>query len=237
MIVVLCVAMVIFWQVLASYFWGDSLLAIDWQMNKWIVGIRRPFLNELMLLITMTGNGWTILVGSILSGLVLLLSGREKCFGALMLSNLIGLVFVNLSKYSIGRFRPPLENALIRMDGFSLPSGHSYFGLVFYGLMTYFLMKHFADVKKRIVIFLSGIGFVILLAFSRIYLGVHWLSDVLAGLASSAIWLGMVTTYLEHKKMYFLEKKKVSENKIKGAVYLLSVIWFLVIVRQFIQAK
>jgi membrane-associated phospholipid phosphatase len=237
MVVLVCVLMVVFWQVLAGYFWGSKLVAIDQLVNNWIVDIRWPFFNELMLLVTVVGNGWTILIGSLLGGLMLLISGRKKCFGALMLSVLAGLVFVNFSKYAIGRLRPPLENALIRVDGFSLPSGHSYFGTIFYGLMTYFLMKHFANWKKRIVIFLTGFGFILLLSFSRVYLGVHWVTDVVAGMATSLVWLGLIVTYLEKKQVYFSEKKEVEDIKIKGGICLLLVVWFLVVVRQFILVR
>ncbi len=80
MIIVLCVAMVVFWQILASYFWGSYLMSIDELINNWMITIRKPFFDELMLLITTAGNGWTILVGSALSGLILLLSGRKKMF-------------------------------------------------------------------------------------------------------------------------------------------------------------
>lgn len=237
LIILISFLMVVFWQVLASYFWGNKLKAVDVLINEWVVGVRRPLLNELMMFITMTGNGWTIFWGSVLGGLLLLITGRKKCFGALILGNIVGLMFVNFSKYAIGRFRPPMENALVRIDGFSLPSGHSYFGLVFYGLITYFLMKHFSRWKTKITIFLTGFGFILLLAMSRIYLGVHWTTDVMAGLATSAIWLGLVIAYLEKKQIYFSEKKKIEDKKLKKGLGLFATIWFLIAIGQFILTR
>lgn len=233
LIILVSVAMVLFWQVLASYFWGNKLMIIDQLINEWMIGIRKPWMDELAILITATGNGRTILVGSLLSGLILLVSGRKKCFGALMLSNLAGLIFVSLLKYSIGRLRPPSDDALISASGFSLPSGHSYFGVVFYGLMTYFLMKHFSNIRKKRLVFLMGASLIGLIGISRIYLGVHWLSDVIAGLATSSIWLAGVVTYLEKKKDYFSEKKKIGDKKMMVNIYLFVIVWFLVVIGQF----
>jgi len=212
--VAISASMVVLWQMLASYFWGSVMLEIDRAINQWGASIRQPFWNEFMTLVTVMGNGWTILLGSLLVGVFLKMSGRNKCFWGLMLSNVAGLIFVNLSKNAIGRIRPPIENAVIGANGYALPSGHSYFGMIFYGLLTYFLMKHFGAIRQKVFVFLIGFGFIILLAISRIYLGVHWASDVLVGLAMSTVWLSLTIAYLEYRGAW--RQKKMDGKRMEG---------------------
>ena len=233
--VAISASMVVFWQILASYFWGSAVLGVDRVINEWVVSIRQPFWNEVMTLVTVAGNGWTIFLGSLLVGVFLKMSGRNKCFWALVASNLIGVMFVNLSKLAIGRIRPPVENAVISANGYALPSGHSYFGMIFYGLLVYFLMKHFSNFSKRLIVFLTGFGFVALLAISRIYLGVHWASDVVAGLAMSTVWLSLTIAYLEYRGAW--QYKKIKGKRIEGDFWLFGAIWFLVVVGQFIAVR
>jgi len=80
MMVTISVSMVAFWQILASYFWGSAVLEVDRVINEWVVSIRQPFWNEMMTLVTVAGNGWTIFLGSLLVGVFLKMSGRNKCF-------------------------------------------------------------------------------------------------------------------------------------------------------------
>jgi len=86
-------------------------------------------------------------------------------------------------------------NALILENDFSFPSGHSSIGLIVIGFLAYFLKKE-TKINKKLLYFLS-ISTIILVAFSRLYLNVHWFSDVLGGLIIGAIWLLLALFFLE----------------------------------------
>lgn len=82
------------------------------------------------------------------------------------------------------RERPDILR-LIPIDGYSFPSGHSIISVSFYG----YLMTYFIEHSKKNILFLPGVFFILGIGFSRIYLGVHYFSDVLAGYSLGALTL------------------------------------------------
>jgi undecaprenyl-diphosphatase len=88
-------------------------------------------------------------------------------------------IIISLLKILLHRARPP--NALVAAGDYAFPSGHTAFALVFFGLIAYLL---YDKMKKNYRTIIDSIfSFIVLLiGFTRIYLNVHWLSDVLAGL-------------------------------------------------------
>jgi membrane-associated phospholipid phosphatase len=103
-------------------------------------------------------------------------------------------------KTLISRERPE-EVAYYAVEHFSFPSGHATTAMGLYGLLAYFLYRHYKTHTQRRLL-LWGAGFLILaVGFSRIYLGVHYLSDVLAGFLLGALWL-LVGISLEEVMLY-----------------------------------
>ena len=96
-------------------------------------------------------------------------------------------------KIVFSRVRPDQWPALLMSSGFSFPSGHTTVVTVFYGLIIYFLAKSKLNWKlKKVGIFLAS-ALIILVGVSRIYLGVHWPSDVFVGwILGLIILLGLV---------------------------------------------
>ena len=100
----------------------------------------------------------------------------------LIILSLVLTVIVNQAlKYLIARPRPPLERRLVKQGGYSFPSGHSMVSLCIYGVLIYFAMTKIQNklLKAVIVVILTGI--ILLIGISRIYVGVHYPSDVLGG--------------------------------------------------------
>ena len=90
---------------------------------------------------------------------------------------------------------------------FSFPSGHATIAVAFYGFIIYFLIKNVKSWNRKINIFFTGFILIILIGFSRLYLGVHFVSDVWAGYLIGAIWLIIGIGFTE---FYLL--KKISRN-------------------------
>jgi undecaprenyl-diphosphatase len=229
---VFAMAILIAGKVVDNYLDKDGLTMVDRPINQLMVSLRTPLLNKLMLLITLTGNWEMVVWGSILGAILLIAAKKRRYLMAMLLSNVTALIFIDVAKNLIGRARPPVENALIAEHGFAFPSGHSYFAVVFYGLMTYFWVRHFHQKWAKIGMFVLGTGFILLLAGSRIYLGVHWTTDVVAGLSIAAAWLAVTVTYIEYKRRFFKEeftefnKKKVwSSFGIFMALWVAGLLW------------
>lgn len=122
---------------------------------------------------------------------------KKRKVSILIIVNLLNTVLINLVLKSIFSRPRPLELMMIEESGFSFPSGHSMAALSFYGFLIYLMwMKNYKN-KKIITVFL--IILVILIGISRIYLGVHFASDVISGFIVSLIYLLLFTKYVSNK--------------------------------------
>lgn len=230
--IIFMVAVVIFGKVIDSYLDSDGLTVFDRPINQIMVQLRGPFFNKLMLLITLTGNWQMIVWGSLLGAILLIIAQKRRYLMAMILSNVSAMLFVGVVKNLIGRVRPPVENALILEHGFAFPSGHSYFAVAFYGLLTYFWVRHFYQKWARIGVFTLGLGFILMLGISRIYLGVHWSTDVVAAFSLSVAWLAVIVAYIEYKRKFFKEEYRDVNRKllwrnfgIFAGLWLLGLFW------------
>ena len=103
-----------------------------------------------------------------------------------------------------GRFareRPTLIEALAREGTFSFPSGHSFISLCFYGILASWWMRTRPKLGERLAIGTAAGSWILLIGASRVYLGVHYPSDVLAGYAAAVPWLtACLTAYNQYEK-------------------------------------
>ena len=141
----------------------------------------------------------------IVISLIILLFIKKKKYGFSILFNwFLSTLITNLLKIIIKRPRPIGIN-LISEGGYSLPSGHSMISMVFYGYLTYLIHKNIKNKTiKYFLIFILSI-LIISIGLSRIYLGVHYTSDVLAGflvgLSYLIIYVSLVNQFIEKRKL------------------------------------
>ena len=142
-------------------------------------------ITPIMKLITFFG-GATCLIGLTL---VLFITIKNKKIGLLIGINLVTITILNqIFKFILQRPRPT-ENRIINENGYSFPSGHSMISMAFYGFLIYLIYKYVKNKKiKYISITLISV-LIIFIGISRIYLGVHYTSDVLAGFLFSISYL------------------------------------------------
>ena len=139
-----------------------------------------------ILSITFLANGPTIAVVLAGSVLLLMLSGRIwPDAGVLLLTGFGGYAFVEIVKALFHRPRPDLA---MGVTGYSFPSGHSFLSTAVYGMLAYYLGLHL-DRPGRLFTWITSAMIILLIGSSRVLLGVHYPSDVLAGFASGAAWL------------------------------------------------
>ncbi|MCM3717484.1 phosphatase PAP2 family protein [Fictibacillus phosphorivorans] len=155
---------------------------------QYISAIRNDTLTAIMKFVTYFGST-TILTLLLVGNLIWLIFKRKSYWGALFyIIAVAGGGLLNLGlKHWFGRARP--ENSLIIEQGFSYPSGHSMGSLIYYGFLGYLVIR---SQRGRMFKLLLGIGFISLIVsigLSRIYLGVHYPSDVLAGFSAGTVWL------------------------------------------------
>jgi undecaprenyl-diphosphatase len=175
------IALGIFLIILIELLTTHQISKLDQIISENMISIQNPSLTNVMIFITNLGGPISIALLSIL--LCLFLISRKKYTKAIILimGILIGSFLELTIKEIVQRTRP--ENALIKINEFSFPSGHAIISIVFFSLMIYSFKSYIKDKKLRIILAIPLIILTILIGFSRIYLNVHWFSDVIAGFA------------------------------------------------------
>ena len=108
-------------------------------------------------------------------------------------------------KLAVHRERPTLSGLAAALKTYSFPSGHTLAASVIYGVIPAYLMSRARPWKRQVVIGFAAFFLVTLVAFSRVYLGVHYVSDVLAAMAEGVAWLALshiAVTTLWHRRVF-----------------------------------
>jgi len=133
--------------------------------------------------------GVTVLVLAIGAFLAAVLGHRKELL--LLVFTVGGAAILNtLLKKIFQRERPSLHR-LIEETGYSFPSGHSMAAFALYGVLAFLLWRHVRSKIGRMTLIALSALLVLSIGLSRIYLGVHYPSDVLAGYMASGVWLGL----------------------------------------------
>lgn len=166
---------------------GESR-AFDRRVLLWIHSTFPGWLNEPMLIITALGYYWLVL--PLLAVVAFLFFRRGWRLSAILLvvSTAGSIVLTTVLKDVFQRARPELFNSGYHASYYSFPSGHATVAVGFYGMLTVILAYRLKGIARWAVA-LSGVVVVLLIGFSRLYLGVHYPTDVLAGYLSALLWL------------------------------------------------
>ena len=171
---------------------------IDQMASQFVSSIQSDTLDSIFGFITELGAVWLIATGSIIVGIILLFYPSNRLWRVLYFAvTMIGIsVLTSSLKELFERDRP---NLIQEYDGtgYSFPSGHSTGPMVFYGFIIYLIIRsRFPLVAKWIVGIVLGL-LIFLIGFSRIYLGVHYASDVIGGFLLGFAWLATNIAILE----------------------------------------
>ena len=174
----------------------NKTLTIDTKFHVFILNIRNDNLNTIFEYLTNLASATLLLAISI----ILLITMKNKKHSLYILLNLVLAFFSNeLAKSIFNRSRPIGIN-LIDETGLSYPSGHSMVGLCFYGFITYLLYKKSKKKSQKIILICSIILISLTIGFSRIYLGVHYLTDVIGGFLLAIIYLAIYIKLINVEK-------------------------------------
>lgn len=153
-------------------------LPLDLAVQKAFFSLRGPLLNPLVIAVTHLSDTVTIVA---FCAILLILPNRRKYGLPVSLASLGGLAIYKPMKHIFLRARPDAALHLVKQGGFSFPSGHSVTSVIFYGVLIYLLNRHCKNDKLRKVLTVICGFLALAIGPSRIYVGVHWPTDVLAG--------------------------------------------------------
>lgn len=161
---------------------------IDEGMISWLLEHTNYFMIYVFEIITVFAN-WQVII---LLSVVIFAFARDKVLAALtaVISG-FGFLINETLKQTMQRPRPTVMH-LTNAGGYSMPSGHSLTAVVFYGLILMFFASQIKDKKYRYLSYVLLITLISLIGFSRIYLRVHYVSDVIAGFSLGLVILTIV---------------------------------------------
>jgi undecaprenyl-diphosphatase len=165
---------------------------LDLAVHHRLAELRHPVADRIALIVTYLGNGPVIAMLGLWANLWLLLRGRYFSILLLTGGTFAGQAIVHLLKFLFARPRPESPFIHLVMDLHGFPSAHAFVALVFYGLLVYMLLDTLSNLENRFYLVVGGSLLTLLIGFSRLYLGVHWFSDVLGGYALAAAWLSLL---------------------------------------------
>ncbi|MCF7835612.1 MAG: phosphatase PAP2 family protein [Candidatus Marinimicrobia bacterium] len=192
----------------------QNVLSKDWIVEtdacfmNLIASLRTVTLAKFFLFFTYLGN-WQFItsLSAIIAIILFLLKERRKL--VFFLTGVVGgeVLYYSL-KLLFHRARPDAIFSLIIKDGYSFPSGHATMSFLFYGIVAYALFYLLKKNWQKIFLIISFSVFIFLIGFSRIYLGVHWVSDILAGWVFGAGLLVLLITFFKERERFKPETKK-----------------------------
>ena len=177
----------------------NRIYEIDMNFYEYVLSMRNGPLNVFFKIITNFANP---IVMGIISLILLFVFLNKKRYTFAIFLNMGLTALLNLSlKYIFVRSRPDISQSLILESGYSFPSGHAMFAITFYGFLMFMVSK--LDIKKsnKVCLNVSMLILMLLICFSRVYLGVHFLSDVIGGILIATVYL-IVFIYIFNRSNY-----------------------------------
>jgi membrane protein DedA with SNARE-associated domain/membrane-associated phospholipid phosphatase len=172
----------------------DEIATRDSPVASWMARHQEAWLTTTMQAVTNLGGAW-FLVPLIVVVAAVLLYRRRLSDAVLLVSAAAGSsVLVALIKLVIGRARPQVGDLLASVHSYAFPSGHSTQAVATYGALALLAGRGTMTWARRVGIWTAAALIALLIGFSRLYLGVHWLTDVLGGYALGSAWLAIVAT-------------------------------------------
>jgi undecaprenyl-diphosphatase len=169
-----------------DYLTGDPIVRWDVRFAIWLHQHASHPLVRVFDVITLAGNSVVLLLVVTAIGIVLLRRTRPN-EAAVIAVAFGGAAVVNaLLKLAFHRARPEL--AFVHLDTYSFPSGHAAVSTATFTTAAFLLGRRYRSTRARVLIALGTIAAIVLVGFSRLYLGAHYLSDVLAGISFGFAW-------------------------------------------------
>ncbi|WP_052807159.1 phosphatase PAP2 family protein [Risungbinella massiliensis] len=166
----------------------NQLHDFDRYFTQKIQSWRTPFWTTIMSTVTFLGSGITRIIFFLGTTFILVRRKLTQENILLFLAFVMGPLLTGFLKNLFERPRPS-ENALLLLNSYSFPSGHALCSLLFFGMMGYCFTKIVTQNWQKITILLLSVVLSIAIGVSRVYLGVHYPSDVIAGFAASSVVL------------------------------------------------
>lgn len=191
----------------------NRVQAFDERVLEWMDNIRTPTLDVIMRGFTALGNPQTVVIPILMIVVYFLFMKPHRWYAVRIPSVALGSYLLNRALKSwFDRPRPAAHERMVDvLVDLSFPSGHAMFALAFYGLLIHIIWRFTKKAAMRRWLTVLVIIFILMIGMSRVYLKVHYLTDVLAGFAAGFLWLLICLFFIKRiEKLIRKQEKEVS---------------------------
>ena len=179
--------------VIAEDVFEQEIFEFDSVVYNFLVNNRNEVLNNFFKIITQFGSAIVLIIITILCVIFI----RDKKYKILVPANLVTIAIINIVLKNFFLRPRPDELRLIEETGYSFPSGHAMASTAFYGLLINIVHEKVENkILRNTICIMLGL-LILLISISRIYVGVHYTSDVIAGTCFSIAYLILITRLIK----------------------------------------
>ena len=187
---------------LASYVRTGATQSFDESVLRWMGAHHSKLTDSLMLEITALGTGMVVMMIVLVAGLFLVLTQHRYSALLLLVSTFGGLVLNTVLKMGFHRPRPQVIEWGTQAVSSSFPSGHAMSAAIVYSTVAYLAARLHRRLWARWAMMILALVLIVAISASRMYLGVHYPSDVVAGVVIGLAWAGFCMATLEAIQKY-----------------------------------
>lgn len=197
---------------------GETIDAFDNKVTDYVTSFRTPELNHFFQFVTDLGDVYAYLIATTAAALFFFFKLKNKRFILQLLGVLILSALANMAlKRAFDRARPTIEH-LVVVKTLSYPSGHAMSAMAFYGFLIYLVFKIKMNKWLRVFLVVLFAALIFFIGLSRVYLGVHFPSDVLGGFIAGLIWVAFcvvlfnIIDLLRQRRIRYSSTEEEEEN-------------------------
>ena len=185
--------------ILTASVYFDWIDPIDNAVASFMLGLRSDKLTNIMTIITNIGSSYSLSCMSIIIFIVSIIRTRKPSFTIMI--NLVSVFLISqLFKLIFHRGRPN-DIYLTYVHGYSYPSGHTMVSTAYFLVLSYLICQKIKNKALKVMVNVISLLLIVLIALSRLYLGVHYLSDIIAGYLLAALYLIVFFKFIKEKEM------------------------------------
>lgn len=190
----LAIAAAAVFGLLAGIVHGGATQTVDERVLQWFAAHRSPLLDEVMFDITTLGDGVVLIMIAAIASVFLWITKHHWSVYILIVGMIGGKILNTVLKTAFDRTRPSVVEWFYEVTSPSFPSGHAMGAFIGYGTVAYLVGRLSPTRRLRHVTWFFASVTIVLIGVSRMYLGVHYPSDVIAGFLAGLAWLAFVAS-------------------------------------------
>ncbi len=198
---IICLGFAVLFGYLAAAIQNESIESFDSVVISFVQGMETDWLTPIMKVFTWIGSWFVVAPVTIIAFILIFFVYKDRNKGFLLITVVVGTIVLNtLLKFYFKRERPEIYR-ILDANGFSFPSGHTMMAFSLYTIIAYIFWRNVKKPLYRVFLVVFTVFMIAIISIGRIYLGVHYPSDIVGGIIASFLWVTiMVATFRFYQK-------------------------------------